>query len=428
MLSAQDNDLLTRTGPGTPMGEVFRRFWQPILLPTELPEPDCPPVRVRVLGEDLVAFRDSNGQVGFLAENCPHRGASLFFGRNEECGLRCVYHGWKFDVNGRCVDMPNEPPESNFKDKVRTAAYPAAERGNLIWIYMGPPDQQPPLPNYQWCMQPASETAPTAKWMQDCNYAQMVESLLDSSHVSFLHRTFNIENMARTNVPRGPQQATVGRETDFGFVYGARRTALDGQFNWRVTTFVAPNFTSVASTSPIGSGVFLVPADDEHCWWIDAWFTRLPAGEERDKVLWQRRLAKEDETTGLIPGTWRHIRNRDNDYLIDREMQRTVNFTGLLGNRAQDSAVCESMGPISDRTREHLGAADAGIIFFRRRMLEMARQLQQGSDLLLPKDPDLFRILPMDVLTTEGDFGKVWDTHYGAFLANPPVVERALPA
>jgi hypothetical protein len=174
--------------------------------------------------------------------------------------------------------------------------------------------------------------------------------------------------------------------------------------------------------------VFLVPMDDEHCWWIDAWFTRLPAGDERDKVLWQRRLAKEDETTGLIPGTWRHIRNRDNDYLIDRDMQRNVNYTGLLGNRAQDSAVCESMGPVSDRTREHLGTADAGIILFRRRMLKLARELQQGKPPLLPQQPDLFRILPMDVLTAEGDFGALWDDHYNSFRANPPVVEQALPA
>src|ERR1700716_159545 len=154
MLSHEENELLTRTGPGTPMGTLYRRFWLPALLPSELPGPDSDPIRFRILGEDLVAFRDSNGKVGFLAHHCPHRGASLFFGRNEEAGLRCVYHGWKFDTSGQCIDMPNEPStfgtgipaESDFKTKVRAVAYPAAEYAGLVWIYMGPPGKQPPLP------------------------------------------------------------------------------------------------------------------------------------------------------------------------------------------------------------------------------------------------------------------------------------------
>src|SRR5438067_298431 len=138
MLIQEENDRLTHVGPGTPMGELFRRFWLPAMLASELPEPDCTPVRLRLLGEDLVAYRDSNGRIGLLGAHCPHRGASLFFGRNEDCGLRCVYHGWKFDLDGRCVDMPNEPPESNFKDKIRHTAYPAQEAGKVVWVYMGP--------------------------------------------------------------------------------------------------------------------------------------------------------------------------------------------------------------------------------------------------------------------------------------------------
>ena len=139
MLTREDNELLTRTGPGTPMGELFRRFWMPALLAEELSEPDCPPVRIKIMGEQLVAFRDTDGKVGVLDNYCSHRRASLFFGRNEECGLRCVYHGWKFDVNGDCVDMPSEPAESNFKEKVKIKAYPAREYGSCVWIYMGPP-------------------------------------------------------------------------------------------------------------------------------------------------------------------------------------------------------------------------------------------------------------------------------------------------
>src|SRR5919202_22371 len=150
MLSKEDNELLTRVGPGTPMGQFIREYWVPAMLSSELPAADSDPVRVLLLGERLIAFRDTNGQVGLLANNCPHRGASLFFGRNEECGLRCVYHGWKFDANGVCVDMPNEPAESNFKEKVRAVAYPCYERAGIVWTYMGPRQEPPPLPNQEW--------------------------------------------------------------------------------------------------------------------------------------------------------------------------------------------------------------------------------------------------------------------------------------
>src|SRR2546423_589291 len=166
MLSQQENEILTRTGPGTLMGNLFRRFWIPALVPDELPEPDCPPIRFRILGEDLIAFRDSEGKAGFLAQACPHRGASLFFGRNEESGLRCVYHGWKFDVTGQCVDMPSEPAESNFKAKIQATAYPAAEQGGLVWIYMGPKDKQPRLPQYEWTLNHYPNLK-VYKWMQE---------------------------------------------------------------------------------------------------------------------------------------------------------------------------------------------------------------------------------------------------------------------
>ena len=144
MLTKADNEYLTRVGPGTPTGDLLRQYWHPFLYPWEL-EPDGPPLRIRLLGEDLVAYRNTNGQVGLVANNCPHRGASLFFGRNEEAGLRCVYHGWKYDVTGACVDMPNEPPESNFKHKIHISAYPCVEKGGMVWTYMGPLNPAPPL-------------------------------------------------------------------------------------------------------------------------------------------------------------------------------------------------------------------------------------------------------------------------------------------
>src|ERR671929_426924 len=181
MLSQQDNELVCRVGPGTPMGELMRQYWVPAMLSSELPSPDASPVRVLLLGEKLIAFRDSNGQVGLLDNNCPHRGASLFFGRNEQCGLRCVYHGWKFDVAGHCVDMPNEPPESNFKDKVRAIAYRCVERNGVIWTYLGPLETPPPLPDLEWNLVPENQRY-ISKRYQECNWAQALEGGIDSSH------------------------------------------------------------------------------------------------------------------------------------------------------------------------------------------------------------------------------------------------------
>jgi len=234
MLSRIDNQDLTRIGPGTLMGNLFRRFWLPAMLDFELPEPDCPPVRLRLLGEDLVAFRDSQGAVGVLAENCPHRGASLFFGRNEESGLRCVYHGWKFDTAGACVDMPNEPAESNFKHKVHATAYPAREFGGLIWVYMGPPDLRPELPQLEWARVPADQRFVYKTYIR-ASYMQGLEGGLDSAHASFLHRWFDPQSMPNrrgfdfSRVFQSTAPVLTVQETDYGLVYGARRQMQDGR-------------------------------------------------------------------------------------------------------------------------------------------------------------------------------------------------------
>ncbi|MEK7214953.1 MAG: Rieske 2Fe-2S domain-containing protein, partial [Chloroflexota bacterium] len=171
MLSRTENELITRTGPGTPMGELWRRFWLPAMSSSELPVADCPPVRLRLLGEDLIAFRSSDARVGLVANNCPHRGASLFFGRNEEQGLRCVYHGWKFALNGACVDMPNEPAESNFKSKVRVTAYPCREVNGIVWTYMGPAEFEPELPQLGFNLVP-QENMYGLKILVESNYLQ----------------------------------------------------------------------------------------------------------------------------------------------------------------------------------------------------------------------------------------------------------------
>jgi phthalate 4,5-dioxygenase len=421
MLSIEDNELLTRTGPGTPMGELFRRFWLPALLPSELPAPDCPPIRFRLLGEDLIAFRDTDGRVGFVQQACPHRGASLFFGRNEERGLRCVYHGWKFDTDGNCVDMPSEPAESNFKSKVRATAYPSAEFGGLIWVYMGPREKQPPLPKYQWTLQPGAENSRVSKHVQDSNYTQGLEGNIDSAHVTFLHRVFGAETFLR-GVPYSAPQITQARETEFGFVYGARRPAPGDQFYWRVTAYVFPTFTSIASTSRAGGGIFVVPMDDEHSWWFSVQPPQ-PEGERTQRSLDGRAgpfayISEFDQSTlGLIPGSFRYIRNKDNDYMIDREKQRTLNYTGLPGNRVQDAAITESMGAIYDRSKEHLGTTDVAVIHMRRELIRLAKHLQQGIEPSILSDPSSFRALPMDLVTREEDLSRIWDTYWAEFKA-----------
>jgi nitrite reductase/ring-hydroxylating ferredoxin subunit len=421
MLTQEENDLLCRTNAGTPMGELFRRFWLPALIPSELPQPDCDPIRFRILGEDLIAFRHTSGKVGFLQNNCPHRGASLFFGRNEENGLRCVYHGWKFDVTGQCVDMPNEPAESNFKSKVKARAYPASEYGGLIWIYMGPPEKQPELPRYQWCTQPDADQSTARKWMQDSNYAQALEGNIDSAHVGILHKTFNNETFDRGTL-QNAQQLTVAKETEFGFVYGARRVMPDNQFYWRVTTYAMPTFTQIASESRAGGGIFVIPMDDERHWWITVQ-PPLPPDDARNfrnsgmAGLLSGTSIADPATLGLIPGTWRHVRNADNDYLIDRQMQKTFNYTGLPGNRPQDQAVTESMGAIYDRTRERLGTSDTAIILMRRYLIRMARQVAQGIDPHMVAHPERFRTIPMARTVPEGDFNRLWDEHEAQYKA-----------
>ena len=184
MLSKQDNDVLCRVGPGTPMGTLMRQYWVPVFMSSELPSPDCPPQRLRILGENLIGFRTTSGDVGLVANACPHRGASMVFGRNEEEGLRCVYHGWKFDVTGACIDMPSEPAESNFKNKVRTKAYPAHERQGVIWAYMGPREVPPELPMLEATMVDGQRPA---LCMMEANWLQTVEGDLDTVHLGFLH-------------------------------------------------------------------------------------------------------------------------------------------------------------------------------------------------------------------------------------------------
>lgn len=401
MLSKEENDLLCCTGPGTPMGNLFRRFWLPVALSRELPKPDCPPVRLRILSEDLIAFRDSIGHVGVLGRYCPHRGASLFFGRNEEGGLRCVYHGWKFDTTGVCIDMPNEPAECSFKHKIRQTAYPTREAGGVIWAYMGPQEIMPELPQLEWTLVPQTHVY-AHKRLQHCNYLQNVEGEVDSSHVSFLHREFRSEKFnaaiagqvllaqAKDTAPKFLVQ-----ETEYGLAIGARRNWDADQYYWRVTKFLLPSFTLIPSEagSPINFTA-AVPVDDKNMvGFTVTWLPDRPLADDDISTIesWTGAYAEVD------PKTLEPIASRANDYLLDREKQRTENFTGMRGIREQDIAVQEDQfgGPVTDRTKEHLGTSDAGVITLRRRLLNSVRNFQQGQEPPEPRKATAYRVRPI---------------------------------
>jgi phthalate 4,5-dioxygenase len=419
MLSHEENRLLMETNAGTPMGDYFRRYWLPAMLAAELPAPDCPPVRIRLLGEDLVAFRDSNGRIGLLDAFCLHRRASLYFGRNEECGIRCVYHGWKYDVDGACVEAPNEPPEYAFESKLRTTAYPTREYGGIIWAYMGPRDRVPDLPKHEWARVPESNRH-VSKRSQETNYLQAVEGGIDSSHSNFLHATIEafrrtpsyiekVQNSANLRakyhlLDRAPRFTT--KKTEYGLLVGVRRNAEADTYYWRLTQFLLPAYTIIPYQKGLSiHGHCWVPRDDQSCWvWTMSWNPDEPLSAEE----WQVIRSEAFVHTAVDPVTFRPYRNADNDYMIDRQLQRTTSMTGIHGFASQDRAVQESMGPRVDRTRERLGSSDAAIIAMRRLLLDEVRALQQGREPFPAAHGDIYwvrsasAILKRDVDFEEG--------------------------
>ena len=357
MLSKRDNELITQIGPGTPMGEYFRRFWLPAIVSNELPSPDCPPIRLRLMGENLIAFRVTSGEVGIIQNACPHRGASLFFGRNEEEGLRCVYHGWKFDVTGQCTDMPSEPAESNFKSKIRAAAYPTTEKNGLVWVYMGPSELKPELPNYEWNVVPESHVR-FSRRLQENNYLQGVEGGIDSSHVPYLHGVPFHVPLAPTNYSARDKspRLTVTR-TDYGFLYGAERNGEADTNYWRITPFLLPFFTVIPGQlegegeDKTYSGHGWVPMDDENCWMVTySWNPSRPLREDEGHPAHQ----VVTDPRSLRPT----LQNADNDYGIDRDVQRNTTFTGINNGSIQDAAIQETMGSGWARSQQSGSFAD----------------------------------------------------------------------
>ena len=366
MLSREENELLIRIGPGTRMGALMRRYWIPACYAKQLPAPDSPPVRVRLLCEDLVAFRDTQGRVGLVDERCPHRTASLFFGRNEECGLRCVYHGWKFDVDGNCVDMPSEPEGSNFKTKVRIKSYPCVEKGGVVWAYMGPPELKPEFPDLEWTLVPESHRFLT-RHIQECNWLQAVEGGFDTSHLTFLHGG----TVPNTKLPSRYDVLPM----DFGFVAMTGRDLDDQGWEWTANVMLMP-FHKIIASNPMGAHVW-APIDDHNTLNYSVDFNPLRPLTDAD-------LKRSKEWRGIhtrnIPGTDRAAQNKDNDYLIDREAQKSGgSYTGIFGLGVQDCGIQESMGPIADRTIEHLGVSDTIIIKLRKLLLETLANVEAGQ-------------------------------------------------
>ncbi len=389
MLTRDDNETLTRTDQGTPMGEVMRRYWLPALLTCELPGPDCPPVRVRILGEQLVAFRDTEGKVGLLSGFCPHRLTSLFFGRNEEGGLRCVYHGWKFDTGGNCLDMMNEPPDSDYPSKIKTTSYPVVEMGDLIWTYLGPAEKQPPHPKFEWTQVPESHRLVTKNW-QECNWLQALEGGIDTAHAPILHRRIT-ENTNRpgiginTSLLTGEAPKLEVDRTNYGYRYAGLRDMGDNRNRIRAYHYVMPfhqfrplqfGLQGEEPRSLIAGHVW-VPMDDENCM-IYNWMYNYEGEPLSDE--------DREQETGLGRGPddmlpdFRTKRNKTNDWMIDREVQKYETFTGIEGINTQDQAIQESMGPIVDRSGENLANSDMAIVVARQMLLTAAKTVADGGD------------------------------------------------
>jgi nitrite reductase/ring-hydroxylating ferredoxin subunit len=408
MLKKELNDLVTQTGPGTAMGNLFRRYWHPALLSEQLPGPDCEPVRLELLSEKMLAFRDTEGKLGLIDEFCAHRGVSLWFGRNEQNGIRCPYHGWKYDVNGNCTEVPSEPT-SGYCERIKLKSYPLVERGGVIWVYMGPADKQPPLPEWEFATLP-TEHSYMSKRVQASNWLQALEGGIDSSHVSFLHSA----SLSRDPLFKGAKGNQYNLndlspvfevvEADGGLLVGARRNAEDDQYYWRITPWVMPGFTMVPPRGdhPV-HGHFWVPINDHSCWtWsFDYHPTRALTTAEVDAMKGGASIhVKVDKD--YVP-----LQRMDNDYLMDRKAQREgLLYSGIEGIGMQDASLQESMGAIQDRTKENLVSTDNGIIMARQRLIKAARALAENPDFVLPGlDPEHQKVRSVAMLIKR-------DVHY----------------
>jgi phthalate 4,5-dioxygenase oxygenase subunit len=399
MQQSKDSADLTRVGPGTVMGQYMRQYWMPAVTSAEL-KADGDPVRLMILGEKLIAFRDSAGRVGIMDHRCPHRCASLFIGRNEENGIRCVYHGWKFDVDGNCVDMPSVPARQDFKERVHAKAYRTSERNGLVWVYMGERAEPPPMPNIEATQIPGAEI-----WclQRSCNWLQALEGDIDTSHVGFLHvGSLTVDDltpdhpMRPTVLNRSPEYEV--SNSDWGVMYGAYRPNDDGRMSWRVAHFMFPFWTQTPNTRFATRAIARawVPMDDENVMLFD-----ITGGVDDGNPAYNSKRKSGEPLFGKLDylpnttdwyGRWRAADNVGNDWALDRESQRNhVQFTGIANITMQDQAVTESMGPITDHSFEHLAPTDQMIARTRRRLLLTARAFaEKGATPPGVDDPGVF--------------------------------------
>lgn len=381
MMTNEESDLLTGTGPGTPCGGLLRRYWQPAALSVELPA-GGPPKPVTLLGEELVLFRDDQQRPGLLGLHCSHRGADLSYGRVEDGGLRCIYHGWLYDVHGGCLDQPGEPAGGEHKTSIRHLAYPLKEIGGIIFAYMGP--GEPPLfPNYEIFAVPDSHRT-VDKTFYDCNYLQGHEGNLDPVHLSFLHRRFRVEGGEQVQQVRSSAASSntlFGADTspaielemtDFGFRIATLRKTGPDKVYLRLSNYIYPNLGAVPAGGPGTSGEgytinWQVPIDDLHSWNYIITFSRT------------KPLTREAENREL-DSAYVPIRNRSNRYLQDRESMKTRSFSGIATFTAMDTCATETAGPVQDRTREHLVSSDKAILAARKLMLKAINDIEEGRE------------------------------------------------
>ena len=423
MMTSEENDLLCRVEGQAPMGQLMRRHWTPVCLVEEVPEPDGKPVRARLFGEDLVVFRDTEGRVGVMDEYCPHRRASLVFGRNENCGLRCLYHGWKMDVHGNVLEMVSEPAASGMAQKVKHKAYPTHEWGGFVWAYMGPADTQPEFRPPAWA--PHAEVRVTiAKAIVPCNWAQILEGAIDSAHSSSLHSSDMVPARVdsakatdsmwlRPSTDKAPRMQV--ERTPYGFRYAAIRRPIKDAAKTdyvRSTVFVAPAAALIPPNNLYNVANINVPMDDTNtAFYFMAWGhpDQTPDTDTWRKFLGQQLGVDLDET-------YRPLRNRDNMFWQDRAAMKAGNFTGITGFPNQDIAMWVTMGAIADRTHDRLGASDLAIVEFRKQMLEAVRAFQSGApaigtgDAAIPPSVCSFQaIVPKTTDWRSFDAKPVWD-------------------
>jgi phenylpropionate dioxygenase-like ring-hydroxylating dioxygenase large terminal subunit len=431
---ADELDLIMRAGPGTPMGELMRQYWIPAALSDEL-KPEGTPVRILLLNEKLIAFRDTSGRVGIMDQRCPHRCASLFFGRNEEGGLRCVYHGWKFDVDGNCLDQLNIPERQHFKDRVHTKAYLTKEHNGVVWVYMGDREKAPKdLPQFE-CLQGAASNVQMRFVQRSCNWLQAVEGDLDTSHVGVLHFGFikptaGIEaERADLTVNRAPEYRI--HETKYGLHYGAHRPSptVPGGTYWRQAHFLFP-FWIMPPVASLENNVMVrsfIPMDDTHCMFVGFESTRFMRQNDRS------RTARKDGDgaylrDNLLPnesgwyGRYRMVENEANDYLIDREEQKNKSYTGIEGIHTQDQCVTESMGGMIDHSFENLAPSDIAIARNRRMLMNTVKAFQNGVRPPSADDPTVYANARGGHYTTtaSGDWIDLYQQELDKLRTRPP--------